>query len=79
MRVGKVATSAVVDFVLDRRSRIRALGEDPETSLLVLPQTAPVLDPWLPRGVAGEGAVWCGLQRGKPRQAMLYSPPEQAP
>ena len=32
LRVGKVPTSAVVDFVLDRRSRIPAFGEDPETS-----------------------------------------------
>jgi predicted nuclease of predicted toxin-antitoxin system len=37
LRVGNVATSAVVDLLLERRTRILAFGEEGETSLLVLP------------------------------------------
>lgn len=35
--VGNVAMSAVVDLLLERRTRILAFGEEGETSLLVLP------------------------------------------
>jgi len=37
LRVGNVATSAVIHLLLERRTRILAFGEEGETSLLVLP------------------------------------------